>query len=314
MTAARRFPVIVGPTAGGKTALAVQVAHAIGGEVVTADSVQIYRGLDIGSAKPNLEEREGVPHHLLDIAEPDAKEPFSVSDWLLAAERAIAAIQGRGKVPVVVGGTHMYVKAFLEGLFEGPGADEGLREELRQRPLEELRSELVRVDPVAAARIHANDQRRTIRALEVFRLTGTPITQLQTQWDQAGVGERGRGDCVLVGLDWPTDAINRRINERVRGMMERGLEAEARGLWRAGRLGVQAREALGYKQLIEWFEGRGTLEEAVEEIKICTRGLGKSQRTWLKRLRTTPGSVWIDAGAVSPAEWAGIVVGAMGTT
>lgn len=311
MTGARRFPVIVGPTAGGKTALAVQVAHAIGGEVVTADSVQIYRGLDIGSAKPTLEEREGVPHHLIDIAEPDAREPFTVNDWLGAAERAIAEIQGRGKVPVVVGGTHMYVKAFLEGLFEGPGADEELREELRQRPLEELRSELARVDPAAAARIHANDQRRTIRALEVFRLTGTPITQLQTQWDQE---EHGRRDCVLVGLDWPTEAINRRINERVRGMMERGLEAEARGLWSTGRLGVQAREALGYKQLIEFFERRCTLEEAVEEIKIRTRGLGKSQRTWLKRLRTTAGSVWIDAGNVGAAEWKGIVVQAVGET
>jgi tRNA dimethylallyltransferase len=292
-----RFPVIIGPTAGGKSDLAVEVALRLGGEVVTADSVQIYRGLDIGSAKPTEAERRGVPHHLIDIVEPT--ERFTVSDWLAAAEAAVGEIQEREKVPVVVGGTHLYIKAFLEGLFEGPDPDPALREKLRARGLTELRAELERVDPQAAARIHPNDERRTVRALEVFEQTGRPISEHQRQWDRGGVRE----DCVLIGLDWPVEALNRRINARVKAMMEAGLLEEVRGLWAAGRLGPQAREALGYKQLVRHLAGDSTLEEAVEEIKIDTRRFAKNQRTWLRRLRTTPSSVWIEAGVAPAEEW-----------
>ncbi len=308
MSMGQRFPVIIGPTAGGKTSLAVELALALNGEAVTADSVQIYRGVDIGSAKPTADERRGVPHHLIDLVEPDAIEPFSVSDWLREAERAIADIQARGRLPIVVGGTHMYVKAFLEGLFEGPSADETLRESLRARPPGERREELARVDPAAAARIHPNDERRTIRALEVWWLTGTPITDLQTQWDRAS---HVRADCVLIGLDWPVEAINLRINARVKAMIDAGLIAEARGLWEGRRLGIQAREALGYKQLVEHFEGRCSLVDAIENIKIQTRRFAKNQRTWLKRLRTTPGSVWIDAQTVQQPEWPAIAARAI---
>ncbi len=304
----RRFPLIVGPTAGGKTALAVEVALAfealtgVRGEVVSADSMQIYRGLDIGSAKPTPAERRGVPHHLIDIADPT--DAFSVHQWLSMAEAAIDEIRSRSAAPVVAGGTHLYIKALLDGLFEGPGADEALRTQLAAIPAAERRAELERVDPDAAARIHPNDERRTIRALEVYRLTGTPISEHQRQWDQG----RQRDDRVLIGLEWPADALSRRINARVRQMVEQGLIEEARTLWEAGRLGPQAREALGYKQLIEHFEGRNGLGDAIEAIKIETRRFAKNQRTWLRRLKAVPGSVWIDAAETPPEAWAQVVV------
>lgn len=305
-----RFPVIAGPTAGGKSWLAVAVAHELSkmagreaAEIVTADSIQVYRGLDIGSAKPTAEERGGVVHHLIDVVEPT--DSFSVHQWLALAERTVAEIRGRGRVPIVVGGSHLYIKAFLEGLFEGPAVDPALREELRGADLTELRAELGRVDPDAAARIHPADHRRTARALEVFRQTGMPISVLQRQWDRA---DHLRADCVLVGLDWPSEAINRRINARVKDMIERGLVEEARGLYAGGRLGPQAREALGYKQLIAAFEGRCSLDDAIEKIKIETRRFGKNQRTWLKRLRPTAGSVWIEAESSAMEEWVEVVM------
>ncbi|MBI1189342.1 MAG: tRNA (adenosine(37)-N6)-dimethylallyltransferase MiaA [Tepidisphaera sp.] len=304
-------PIIAGPTAGGKSALAVELAlrvragalapHVTDAEIITADAFQIYRGLDIGTAKPTLAERRGVVHHLIDVVEPS--ESFSVSQWLQAAEAAIAAVRGRGHVPIVVGGTHLYVKALLDGLFEGPGASPELRAELNALSPAALRAELERVDPKAAARLHPNDLRRSVRALEVFRLTGRPISELQTQWDN----ERGPSPYLLVTLEWPVEAINRRINERVRQMMAQGLEQEARRLEAAGVLGPQAREALGYKQLLHAFVSGSTIEDAVEEIKIETRRFAKNQRTWLKRLRAVPGMLNIEVeceqGAASD-EWA----------
>ncbi|CAG1001779.1 tRNA dimethylallyltransferase [Phycisphaerales bacterium] len=309
-----RFPIIAGPTAGGKTGLAIEVALALRAlgtpaEVITADAFQVYRGMDIGTAKPTFVEQRGVPHHLLDIVEPT--ERFTVNDWLAAANAAIADIQARGHVPIVVGGTHLYIKSLLDGLFEGPGADPALREQLRAMGRETLLAELQRVDPAAAARIHPNDERRTIRALEVFRLTGKPITEHQTQWDMP------RASCLvpkascLITLSWPTEELNRRINARVKSMIDRGLASEARALWQSNLLGPQAREALGYKQLIEHFEGRATLDETIERIKIETRRFGKNQRTWLRRLSTTPGSTSIEAGETSPATWSPLVLAAM---
>ncbi len=302
----QRFPVIVGPTAGGKSAVAVELALLLRGrgipaEIVTADSMQVYRGMDIGTAKPTPDERRGVPHHLIDIADP--REGFSVEQWLARAEPGIERIRAGGGVPIVVGGTHFYVKALLEGLFRGPGADEALRTALAGRSAAELRDELERVDPPTARRLHPNDLRRTIRAIEVFRLTGTPLSEHQTQWDQGGA----RADVLLVGLEWPNAGVNRRINARVKEMLERGLVEEARGLWKGGMLGPQAREALGYKQLIEHFEGRSTLDDAIERVKIETRRFAKNQRTWLKRLRTIPGAIWIEMETTTPRDAAILV-------
>lgn len=291
-----RFPVIVGPTAGGKTALAVAVAHELGrrglgvGEVVTADSMQVYRGLDIGTAKPTASEMAGVAHHLIDLVEPT--EAFSVHQWLASAESAIDAIRARRGVPIVAGGTHLFIKALLDGLFDGPGADEAIRSRLAAMTAADRRAELARVDPQAAQRIHPNDERRTIRALEIYRLTGQPISRLQQQWDT----QRGsRRDCVLVILRWPTETINRRINARVRQMVRSGLVGEVESLDRAGVLGLQAREALGYKQVLAALAGRCSLDEAIEQIKIETRRFAKNQRTWLRRLAATPGAVVLDA-------------------
>ncbi|QOJ01545.1 MAG: tRNA (adenosine(37)-N6)-dimethylallyltransferase MiaA [Phycisphaeraceae bacterium] len=307
-------PVIVGPTAGGKSDLALALCDALHGvrsfgEVVTADSVQVYRGLDIGSAKPSPEERRGVPHHLIDLVEPDDPVGLTVKDWLGLSERAMADVRSRGGLPVVVGGTHLYVKALMEGLFEGPGADESVRDELRSMGRERLRAELERADPETASRLHPNDERRTVRALEVLRLTGRPISQLRGQWDRPG---GGRGDCVLVGLEWPVREINARINARVRSMVERGLVEEARALWSAGRLGPRSRGALGYAQLIDHFEGRCGFVEALEAIKIETRRFAKNQRTWLRRLRTIPGGLWIDAAATPTGEVVRRVLSACG--
>ncbi len=291
----QRFPVIVAPTAGGKSELAVRLSHALKkagyplGEIVTADSMQVYRGMDIGTAKPTHSERQGVPHHLIDLVEPDDPEPFTVDQWLSRAEQCIAEIRSRTALPIVVGGTNLYVKALLEGLFDGPGADPALRERLSALPNEELRRRLQSIDPVAAGRIHPNDVRRTIRAIEVYESTGEPISSRQSQWDSGGA----RPDALLIGLEWPTEVLNRRINARVRDMIDRGLVEEVHTLWKGRRLGIQPREALGYKQLIAHFEGRATPEEAVEAIKIETRRFAKNQRTWLRRLRTIPGSIWL---------------------
>ena len=312
MCAQVKIPVIVGPTAGGKSELAVRLAlkfERLGlgrGEIVSCDSVQVYRGLDIGSAKPTREQQLGVIHHLIDIIEPT--ERFSVSDWLTRAETAIQEIRDRERIPIVVGGTHLYVKAFLDGLFEGPDPKPELRAELKAMDATERRAELERIDPEAAQRIHRNDHRRTIRAIEVHRLTGGPISGLQGQWD-TGVGRR---DCLLVGLEWPTESINRRINARVGAMIDRGLVAEARELWATDRLGPTAGEALGYKQLAAHFRGECTLDEAIERIKIETRRFGKNQRTWLRRLRRTPGSVWIDAAREPIEAWADVVLSRLG--
>jgi tRNA dimethylallyltransferase len=293
----RSIPIIIGPTAGGKTALAVELAlreRAAGGEaeIVSADSMLLYRGMDIGTAKPTIEERRGVVHHLIDVAEPS--ESFSVKQWLDLAERTIADIRARGAWPIVVGGTHLYVKALLDGLFEGPGADEAVRARLSALPAAELRAMLEARDPAAAAKLHPNDLRRTVRALEVLELTGVPMSEHQKQWDAS----RGPREFTLAGLEWPVEAINRRINARVKEMMLRGLLEEVRSLRDRAALGPQAREALGYKQLLMHLDGRCTLEEAVEAIKIETRRFAKNQRTWARRLRTTGGSTWIDASTV----------------
>jgi len=262
-----RFPVIVGATASGKSALAVEVAQRIreadpeatGAEILTMDSMQVYHGLDIGTAKPSREEMGGIPHHLIDLVDPTEPEPtpFTVDDWLGRAESLIEEMRGSGRVPVVVGGTHLYAKALLEGLFKGPDPDPELREQLASLSAQERRAELERVDPDAAKRIHPNDDRRTIRALEIFRLTGVPISEHQRQWDSSS---GPRQDALLVGIDWPAEELSRRINERVRHMVERGLIAEAHALYDAGALrpGTQPAESLGYKQLIPYYERRSS--------------------------------------------------------
>lgn len=295
--------VIVGPTAGGKTRLAVECALAYRerygsfAEIISADSMLVYRGLDIGTAKPTAAERRGVVHHLIDICDPD--EPFSVRDWLTSAEEAMADIRARGGWPLIVGGTHLYIKSLLEGMFDGPGADEVIRERLHALPTLELRQLLETLDPATAARLHTNDIRRTVRALEVLELTGTRISEHRQQWDKGG---DARDDLVLCGLDWPVELLNPRINARVRLMVESGLVAEVIALREQGKLSGQSEQALGYKQILAHLDGHSTLNEAIEQIKIETRRFAKNQRTWAKRLRTTPGAVWLSVQDASEQE------------
>ena len=303
-----RYPVICGPTAGGKTSLALAVAdelarRGIGSEIVSADAYLVYREMDIGTAKPSREELGHVPHHLIDIVEPT--ETFAVAQWLALAERTIGEIKGRGNVPIVVGGTHLFIKALIDGLFEGPTPDPALRARLQALPPELLRQRLNEVDPEAAARIHAADTRRTIRALEVFEQTGQSISSLQTQWDREHPRDPG---AMLVILSWETAAINTRINARVREMRLQGLTDEVRGLHEAKRLGPTASQALGYKQLVDHFHRRCSEDDAYERIKIETRRFAKNQRTWLRRLQTTRGSVTLYPGGSEPVKMAQDVV------
>jgi len=288
---------VLGTTASGKSDLAMALATSleVAGECVSADSMQIYRRLDIGTAKPTPAERAAIPHHLIDVADPhDLQRDFTVADWLAAARTAVAGIESRGRVPIVVGGTHLYLQALLQGLFEGPTIDPELRATLASIPDAALRTELERVDPDAAARIHPADRRRTLRAVEVHRQTGTPLSTLQTQWASTGTDLAER--AVVVVIERETAAANARINRRVRAMLEAGWLEEVEGLLAAGPLHRQAAEAVGYRELGEVLAGDRPLDDAVEAIKIRTRRYAKQQRTWLKRFRSRPGAVRIEAG------------------
>lgn len=292
-----RVIAILGCTATGKGALARALAQHLGAEIVSIDSMKVYRGLDIGTAKPSAATRAAIPHHLIDVVDP--WEPFSAARFVELADSAVAEIHKRGRPVVAVGGTVLYFKCWYEGIFEGPAADPALRAEIRRRAanegLEALHAELARIDPEAAARIHRHDLRRIERALEVYRLTGQPISALQRQWDAAPL-RRTDWRWRLIGLRRSREDTNHRINGRVKRMVEAGLIDEARRMWTAPRgLSPQARQAVGYAELFEHFAGRLPLAEALEQIKIHSRRLAKQQRTWLKRLRDVQ---WLDAEGV----------------
>lgn len=291
--------IVMGPTASGKTTLALDLAERLpsGGECIVADSMQIYRGMDVGTASPTAEERDRAPHHLLDIVEP-ALDGFTVADFAVRANESIDEIRSRGRTPIVVGGTHLYIRALLEGVFEGPKGDPELRATLEQTDNQSLRVELEACDSAAAERIHPNDRRRTIRAVEVFRLSGVPISVHQSQWADT---IKPRDDALIIGLEWSTESLNRRINERVRAMMAGGFLEEVERLRRAP-MGRQASEAVGYRELSAVLEGSTTLEDAVEAIKIRSRKYAKQQRTWLRRFRAMPRSLWLAAEDRSPTD------------
>lgn len=308
--------VILGPTAGGKSDLAVELAERVpgGGEVIGADSMQVYRHMDAGTAKPPNELRDRVPHHLVNIVEPT--ERFTVADWLGRADTLIADLKTNGKTPIIVGGTNLYLKALLEGMFDGPGQDEAFRATLEGIEGPELHKRVGEVDPEAAERISPNDRKRLVRALEVHHMTGETISSRQQQWVD-NPDRTYRHDPVMLGMHWPVEEINPRINLRVRAMFYpdkvdaslaaaacpngESLPDETGRLYEAGLLGEQAREALGYKQIIEHLEGDATLEEAFERTKVLTRRFAKQQRTWLRRFQQVS---WLPAESMSPAELA----------
>lgn len=297
----RRVIFILGCTACGKGALARALAARLGAEILSVDSMKVYRGMDIGTGKPGPAERAAIPHHLIDVADP--WEPFSAARYVELADAAVEQVHARGRPVVAVGGTMLYFKCFYEGIFEGPSADPAFREDLRRRGrelgAEALHAELAAVDPEAAQRIHRNDLRRIERALEVYHLTGRPISALQQQWERGGV-RRADWRWTLIGLQRSREDNSRRINRRVRAMVDAGLVQEARRLWSDPRgVGPQASQAVGYRELFDHFRhpssehGQDTLEHAIERIKINTRHLAKQQRTWLRRQTAVR---WVQVG------------------
>ena len=296
---------ILGCTGSGKGSLGRELATRYGGEILSIDSMKIYRRMDIGTAKPSAEAQALVPHHGIDLVEP--WEEFSVASFVEHAETCVRDMEARARPIFCVGGTALYIKSLTEGLFEGPGADPAIRTRLRGEAESlgnaALHARLMTVDPSAAGRIHPNDLRRLVRALEVHELTGRPITELQTQWDR----DRTRHDCTFIGLRRELTDQNHRTNSRVRRMIAQGLMEEARNLFDSPcRLSDTARKAVGYAELFEHFHGVVSLEEAIENIKINTRQFAKAQRTWFKRFRQVH---WIELQPDSTVEHVADVCG-----
>lgn len=280
---------IAGPTASGKTAVAVELALRHGGEVVSADSMQVYRGMDIGTAKPTKEEMKGIPHHLLDVAEPE--QPFSVADYTALANKAIGDIAARGHLPILAGGTGLYLRAVTDYLdFSEGNSDDSLRAELQKTAQEQgigiLYEQLAQIDPQSAERIHPNDGKRIIRALEVYRVTGITMTEHQKK----AASRPSPYDTFRVGLAYDRQKLYDRINRRVTRMLEMGLTEEAAGLM--DRMQGTSFQSIGYKEMEQYLKGEASLQEAAEQIRRATRRYAKRQMTFF---RADPRIVWIDA-------------------
>ncbi|MBW7573649.1 tRNA (adenosine(37)-N6)-dimethylallyltransferase MiaA [Caproiciproducens faecalis] len=279
-----KIPVIavVGPTASGKSRLAVELALAGNGEVISADSMQIYKGMNIGTAKPTVEEMRGVPHHLLDFA--PLTQPFSVADYVSLASDCISQVSARGKLPVIAGGTGLYIRSLLQNIqFTENDKDETLRKQLAQKAEEQgvqsLMEELKSFDPESAERIHPNNLSRVIRAIEIYRTTGFTMTEQLERSKQAPTPY----DACMIGLDFrDRQKLYDRINRRVDLMIRDGLLHEAEEI--LNRPGSQtAMQAIGYKELLPYFRSECSLEEAVESIKRESRRYAKRQLTWFRR-------------------------------
>lgn len=293
-----RLNLLIGCTASGKSRVGLELARRLGGEIVSVDSMKIYRRMDIGTAKPSAQARAEVPHHLIDVVDPS--DSYSLARYVEEADRAIRQIAERGRPILAVGGTMLYVRGLTAGVFEGPGADPEFRRELRLRAAREgapvLHAELARVDPQAAERIHSNDLRRIERALEVYHVTGAPISAFQKQWEQPTM----RYDCRIVALRRPKEEASHRINSRVQRMLDAGLVEEVRLLLAEPKgIGDQAAQAVGYAEIIACLRGEMTLPDAIERIKINSRRLAKHQRTWMRRM---PGVRWVDVAETDTVE------------
>ena len=281
---------LLGPTAVGKTVVAIQLSQRLNGEIISVDSRQIYCQMDIGTAKPTLKEQQAAPHHLIDCV--DITQPFSVADYQSLVDAAITEIQNRGKQVLLVGGAGLYFRTIVDGLFDGPDADLSLRKQLEQEAaqhgVDTLHNRLRACDPESAERIHPNNLTRVIRALEVYELTGTPMSEHQQQWQS----ENQRYPFIAFGLTMPREILYRRIEKRVDIMLANGLIAEVESLVAEGySRDTFALQSFGYKELIAYLDGRCTYIEAIEQLKQNTRRFAKRQLTWFrkdKRIR------WID--------------------
>ena len=283
--------VLVGPTAVGKTAVAVVLAERFGGEIINCDSMQVYRGFDIGTDKPGPDERRRVPHHLLDVV--DGRTQFTAADFASRAAEAITGIIGRGRRPIVAGGTGLYMKALFDGLFPGPSRDDivrsGLDEEARRGGLDVLYDRLAGIDPAYAAKVGRADRVRIVRALEVHAVTGIPLS---VHFERTA-GFLPGAATIKIGLRLDREELRRRIDARVERMFQRGLVEEVRGLL-AGGIPETAPpfKALGYRHVLRILRGEMTTDEAVAATKIETRRYAKRQMTWFRKAADV---VWFDA-------------------
>ena len=292
----KKHPVlaVVGPTASGKTALGVALAEQFGGEIISADSMQIYKGLDVGTAKVTPEETRGIPHHGVDILQPD--EPFSVADFTELAGALEHEISGRGHLPILVGGTGLYVQSFLYGVrFAAEKTPDGLREQLaaeqNEKGPEAMYAELQAVDPEAAAAIHPNNHVRVLRALEHYRATGKKLSEQKA--DSLPPEKPYRS--LILGLDFPERAqLYRRIDLRVDKMLDAGLLDEAKLVYDHRQIYRTAAQAIGYKEFFPYFEGTAPLDACTEKLKQASRNYAKRQLTWFRHM---DGVVWLDASA-----------------
>ena len=297
--AANLQPILLaGPTAVGKSEIALRLAGQLGGEIISVDSMQVYRGLDIGTAKPSPADRARVPHHLIDIC--DLTESFDAAQFTRFAHQAVTEIQSRGHVPILCGGTGLYFKAFLDGLGDAPSADAKLRAELEATPLEKLLVELRERDPAAYEKIDRKNPRRVIRAVEVIRLTGKPFSEVQSPKSKVQ-SQKPEFFCVMRA----PDDLRKRIDVRVDAMFARSLVDETRELLKRGlEQNKTAMQAIGYRQVVEHLRGERSLTETIELVKIRTRQFAKRQLTWFRAQKNLE---WIelkpDESLESPANF-----------
>lgn len=280
MESKQKLLAIIGPTAVGKTKLSIEMAKRFNGEIISGDSMQIYRGMDIGTAKITNDETEGIPHHLIDIKEPE--DSFSVAEFQHLVRKKIAEIASRGKLPIIVGGTGLYIQSVIYDYnFSEAPADEAFRLILEERARgignEALHLELKKVDPESAAQIHPNNVRRVIRALEIYHCTGKMMSEYQKEQQPDLLY-----NIALIGLTMDRLKLYERINTRVQLMMHEGLLEEVSGLHKKGLRDCQSIQAIGYKEIYDFLDGRATLEEAVENLKQNSRRYAKRQLTWFR--------------------------------
>ena len=271
---------IAGPTAVGKSEIALRLAEKIGGEIITVDSMQVYRGLDIATAKPTVKERQHVPHHLVDIC--DLHEAFDAAQFIRLAQMAVSEIQSRNKTPIFCGGTGLYFKAFRDGLGEAPATDAKIRAELEAVPLKKLLEELRERDPSTFEKIDKQNPRRVIRALEVIRLTGKKFSEQRSNWNPESRIQNP--ESRFICFTRASSDLQKRIDRRVDEMFRRGLVAETEQLLKHGLAKNKfAMQAIGYRQVVEHLHGERDLAETIELVKIRTRQFAKRQLTWFRR-------------------------------
>ncbi|MDB6111571.1 MAG: tRNA dimethylallyltransferase [Pedosphaera sp.] len=287
---------LAGPTAVGKSEIALALAGKLNGEIISVDSMQVYRGLDLGTAKPSVAERRKVPHHLIDVVE--LTEPFDAAQFVRLAQAAIGEIQSRNRTPILCGGTGLYFKALLEGLGDAPPSDAKVRAELEATPLLDLLRELEQSDPVTSAKIDRQNPRRIIRALEVIRLTGKPFSAQRATWSPATRPEQP--PSLFFGLTREAADLQSRMNSRVDAMFRSGLVTETQELLKRGLAeNKTAMQAIGYRQVVEHLRGERSLPATIELVKIRTRQFAKRQMTWFRRQASM---TWVNLGASEKAD------------